>query len=225
MARHSAHDVARRGMRSRRARRTSFSGVSCMVGSPGDGWRILTNALTDERDMLWLMSYAALLRFHRRLQSGLAPQPDLGQQLGRTLADAIAVRAVGMSARAKEARSIPNPEFMALKIMCSESLVRAWDSWATAGGSAAVGDRDLVPDEFEVLTATIYGGTSEVQRDIIGERALGLPRYRGQPFGTSACVHSSRNLPLGHREGIVCGRRLKSGPNDTIFIILRRLSR
>lgn len=152
--------------------------LSCMVGSPGDGWRIVTSALTDERDMLWLMNYAAVLRVHRRLPTGVAGQPDLGQLLGRSLADSMAVRAVGTAAREKEARSIPNPEFMTLKLMCSEALVRAWDLWATAGGPAAVIDRDLVPDEFEALTATIYGGTSEVQRDIIGERALGLPRYR-----------------------------------------------
>ena len=146
--------------------------LSNMVGGPGDGWHILTSALTDERDMLWLMNYAALLRIHRRLPSGLAEKTDLGEQLGRSLADAIAVRAVGKGARARETRSLSNPEFLTLKLMCSDALLRGWDVWAAAGGLSGITDRDLLPDEFEAVIASIYGGTSEIQRDIIGEHAL-----------------------------------------------------
>jgi alkylation response protein AidB-like acyl-CoA dehydrogenase len=149
-----------------------------MIGSPGDGWRIVTGALTDERDMLWLMNYAALLRIHASLPKWLASDPDLAPLLGRSLADVIAIRATGVRARAKEARSLPNPEFMTLKLLCSESLVRAWDLVAASSGATSIADTSFANDEFEALTATIYGGTSEVQRDIVGERALGLPRHR-----------------------------------------------
>ena len=46
-------------------------------------------------------------------------------------------------------------------------LVRKW----------CVGEtRDLLFERQDALAATIYGGTSEIQRNIIAERLLGLPK-------------------------------------------------
>ena len=43
-------------------------------------------------------------------------------------------------------------------------------------GPPSVGDPDLLFERQDALAATIYGGTSEVQRNIIAERLLGLPK-------------------------------------------------
>ena len=47
---------------------------------------------------------------------------------------------------------------------------------AVAEGPRSVSDPDLLFERQDALAATIYGGTSEVQRNIIAERVLGLPK-------------------------------------------------
>jgi alkylation response protein AidB-like acyl-CoA dehydrogenase len=55
-------------------------------------------------------------------------------------------------------------------------LQRVWELSAAAAGPASNRDRDLLFERQDALAATIYGGTSEVQRNIIAERLLGLPK-------------------------------------------------
>jgi alkylation response protein AidB-like acyl-CoA dehydrogenase len=55
-------------------------------------------------------------------------------------------------------------------------LQRVWDLAAAAEGPQSASDQDLLFERQDALAATIYGGTSEVQRNIIAERLLGLPK-------------------------------------------------
>ena len=55
-------------------------------------------------------------------------------------------------------------------------MQRVWELAAAATGPRSVEDADLLFERQGSLAATIYGGTSEIQRNIIAERLLGLPK-------------------------------------------------
>jgi alkylation response protein AidB-like acyl-CoA dehydrogenase len=83
------------------------------------------------------------------------------------------------------AREPPGPEGSILKLFGSELALRIADFSSTLLGPYATVDAptEAVPDaarwHHRVLGArqyTIAGGTSEIQRNIIGERVLGLPK-------------------------------------------------
>ena len=72
-----------------------------------------------------------------------------------------------------------------MKLVSTEAAQWAFDLAARfhAPQSVLIGDGaphggEIFAGEIEALGATIYGGTSEIQRNIIGERILGLPRER-----------------------------------------------
>ncbi len=92
------------------------------------------------------------------------------------MADAEALRASGYRAMNNDQAGRPSPEGDILKLLGSTTLQRTWEISAAARGSAAVTDADLEFERHDALAAGIYGGTSEVQRNIIGERLLGLPK-------------------------------------------------
>jgi alkylation response protein AidB-like acyl-CoA dehydrogenase len=63
-----------------------------------------------------------------------------------------------------------------MKLLGSVTLQRVWELSAAVTGPVSATDPDLLFERQDALAATIYGGTSEVQRNIIAERLLGLPK-------------------------------------------------
>ena len=92
------------------------------------------------------------------------------------MADTEALRFLGLACADAESRGTEHRAALALKLMGSESLQRAWalalETLGTVGGE----DRGRLEGTLDSLGATIYGGTSEIQRGIIAQRTLGLPR-------------------------------------------------
>jgi alkylation response protein AidB-like acyl-CoA dehydrogenase len=152
--------------------------ADAVLGEVDDGWNVAMSSLNHERDMIWILNWVEIERGLERVRAALRNEPrdELLVELGRRLADAEAIRMTGYRALTNELNTGLSPEFLILKLFGSESLQDVWELAIQAAGPAAVTDGELFLDQFDALAATLYGGTSEVQRNIIGERVLGLPK-------------------------------------------------
>ena len=157
--------------------------ADAVLGEVDDGWNVAMSALNHERDMIWILNWVEIERGLERVRAALRDEPrdELLAELGRRLADAEAIRMTGYRAVTNELNTGFSPEFLILKLFGSESLQEVWELAILAAGPAALTDRELLLDQFDALAATLYGGTSEVQRNIIGERVLGLPKEPKRP--------------------------------------------
>ncbi|QNI07931.1 acyl-CoA dehydrogenase [Mycobacterium kubicae] len=145
-----------------------------LLGPCHGGWNVALSSLHHERQMIWIMNWVEIKRGLDSIQG--TPDEDIYTELGSLIADAEALRATGYRALGNELAGRHNPEADILKLLGSLTLQRVWELSAAAAGPASTSDPDLLFERQDALAATIYGGTSEVQRNIIGERLLGLPK-------------------------------------------------
>jgi alkylation response protein AidB-like acyl-CoA dehydrogenase len=162
--------------------------ASQVVGEPGDGWRVARATLAFERGAATLGQQVGFERELRRLaevarQTGAAADPLLRNRLGRAWIGLEAMRAHALSTLAADPGEATGTEPSVLKLL--------WSRWHQELGELAMdvlGAPSMVArsapydlDEWQRLflfsrADTIYGGSDEIQRTIIAERALGLPR-------------------------------------------------
>lgn len=148
--------------------------VHNLLGPLHGGWQVAMSSLHHERQMIWIMNWVEIQRGLDSVRKNASE--DIYAELGALLADAEALRATGYRALDNELAGRPSPEADTMKLLGSVTLQRVWELSAAAAGPASAADPDLLFERQDVLAATIYGGTSEVQRNIIAERLLGLPK-------------------------------------------------
>jgi alkylation response protein AidB-like acyl-CoA dehydrogenase len=152
--------------------------VTNLLGPLNGGWRVASESLEHERDMIWVNNWVEIEQAVAPLLRNDALDDEELTGLGRLLADSEAIRFTGLRSVFGRMAGLDVPEFLILKVFGSETAQRATRFGMEAAGVDGLTDPQLLDDRIESLGATIYGGTSEIQRDIIGERVLGLPRDR-----------------------------------------------
>jgi alkylation response protein AidB-like acyl-CoA dehydrogenase len=168
-----------------------------LLGELHGGWRVANGSLGHERAMLWL-GYSQRLdevveSFREiALSSPLGADARVRDWFATAAIDAQAVKLLGYRTLAQTQRGVVSNEQSILKLFSSEAVQRAVGNAIEALGPLALDDQVLAapfnPFEFDAynvswfelylrsFAGTIAGGTSEIQRNIIAERVLGLPR-------------------------------------------------
>jgi alkylation response protein AidB-like acyl-CoA dehydrogenase len=173
------------------------------VGDVGDGWRVAITTLSHERSSLGgggeggrggpvrgSGSIAEAMRIweHEKIDRG----PVNRDRLTRAWIEAEVVRLTNIRAGRNRKSGEPGPEGSIAKLMFTEVNKRIFDLCVDLLGPAGLIDYDYTMRRSEVIglvgplgaarkmflrsrANSIEGGTSEIQRNILGERIFGLP--------------------------------------------------
>ena len=168
-----------------------------VVGEPGDGWRVAMGLLTFERGVSTL---GQQIGFARELQgvvdlakaNGAATDPSIREKIARAWVGLRVMRAHALRTLEAVDAGTSGAEASVAKLL--------WANWHRDLGQLAMevqGPASLLapadpssvvtdPEHLELgdwqrlflftRADTIYGGSNEIQRNIISERVLGLPR-------------------------------------------------
>jgi alkylation response protein AidB-like acyl-CoA dehydrogenase len=162
-----------------------------LVGEPGAGWKIAMTVFGFERGGL-----AQAARFERAVQQlaglardrGAGADPAVRQKVAQAQIEAHVFRLIGLrSLTSAQHGHAPGPEASVTKLYWSEMDKRIQETAMGVQGPYGA----LAPDSPFAIEGgrwqygwmwsqaeTIYAGSSEIQRNIIAERVLGLPRGR-----------------------------------------------
>jgi alkylation response protein AidB-like acyl-CoA dehydrogenase len=166
------------------------------VGAENDGWRVAMVTFAFERGTAFiadvvesrnlLAETAALARATPARGGGtLWDDAALRRDVGRLTAEVTGLWAlICENVSAASAGMVPVEGASVFKLRFTESRQRIGDLAAHVLGRAALAMSDLpghrngriIEDRVNTLAFTIAAGTSQVQRNILAERALGLPK-------------------------------------------------
>jgi len=171
------------------------------IGAINDGWRVALTTLMAERSGLGELAKeprgAGLIRHAVRVSRERdGSDPVARDHLARLWVEAEVVRLTGIRALHMLERGTPGPEGAILKTMVSElnqevfglcldmmgprgMAISNYDFVVPEGmGEAALGSDETIDLAKAFLTtrgSTIGGGTTEIAKNVMGERVLGLP--------------------------------------------------
>jgi alkylation response protein AidB-like acyl-CoA dehydrogenase len=169
------------------------------VGDVGEGWRVAMTTLSNERSTIGGgggtpgRGSGAIAEAVRIWQSdGFRQNPVDRDRLMRLWVESEALRLTNLRASQNRKAGNPGPEGSIAKLMFAEVNKRVYELCIDLLGPAGLVDYDFTMRRAETLglvgppgsarkmfirsrANSIEGGTSEIQRNILGERILGLP--------------------------------------------------
>ena len=167
------------------------------LGEPGDGWRIAITTLMHERMSIGSASGGYIFPFERLAEIARGRSPDgidpiTRDELARVYTQRRILELLNARILAKIGRGqIPDAEGSIMKLVLANLVSDMTElGMRILGADATVMVSDAVQRAFLGSPAFhIGGGTDEIQKNLIGERVLGLPKDpspdKGLPFSKS----------------------------------------
>jgi len=163
--------------------------ADCIVGEPGDGWKVAMGLLGFERGVSTL---GQQMLFQNEFNEIVAIAEENGAASDPTIRQRIADAHIGLRIMRYNSMRTLSGDVGDGSLEKSAMIYKLyWSTWHRNLGNLAM---DVLGPEAEIAETapydltrlqslflftradTIYGGTNQIQRNIIAERALGLPR-------------------------------------------------
>jgi alkylation response protein AidB-like acyl-CoA dehydrogenase len=161
-----------------------------VVGPPGGGWRVANSTLTHERGVnprqLGIHCQLLLGLLELAEQTGAFADPLLRQRIAQAYVEVKLFQLHNWRTLTRlERGEAPGPEGSTLKLYWSEMSKRLHETVMAVLGPASPlwqgaadvpGDGTWQRSWLYYQASSIFAGTNEIQRTLVGERVLGLPR-------------------------------------------------
>ena len=166
-----------------------------VVGGLNNGWRTAMSTLSFERgtafmaDQVDMASTVEKLIDEARTRTGpdgkrpAIADEDIAGRLATARAEIAALRAMTIAGISRNARTgVPGPEASMIRLFHGEVHQRVYQLGLEIIGddfyrlTQVDGERTWTGSYLQSFAYTIGGGTTDIQRNIVGERVLGLPR-------------------------------------------------